>query len=183
MFVVGSGVRGHEQRNLSFSLHKLLSRTVQSSEVGGWKNEMEVRLGGVLNGSSIDRRLEGSKKKRVESGRETSSQPCREQRISASFGSSGKVSWKKKCRLPIAIEDETGSIRAMLYGSDTERVIPFSGTEMYEAEQHHVICFIKHYESTQHTVFKLYTVDVMSSYKNFDWFESTQKKPQLPILR
>ncbi|GER45765.1 type one serine/threonine protein phosphatase 6 [Striga asiatica] len=39
-----------------------------------------------------------------------------------------------KCRLPIAIEDETGNIHAMLYDSDAERVIPFNGTDLYPAK-------------------------------------------------
>ncbi|GER33908.1 replication factor A protein 1, partial [Striga asiatica] len=86
-----------------------------------------------------------------------------------------------RCRLPIAIEDETGNIHAMLYDSDAERVIPFNGTDLYQAEQqgvdltaqiaaamreHHVVCFIKHYESTHHTVLKLYTIVGMQTDKN-----------------
>ncbi|GER27381.1 albumin-1 A [Striga asiatica] len=86
------------------------------------------------------------------------------------------------CRLPVAIEDATGNIHAMLYDSNAERVIPFNGTDLYEAEQqgvdltgqitaamneHRVVCFIKHYESTHHTVLKLYTVDAMQADKNF----------------
>ncbi|GER34166.1 NADH:ubiquinone oxidoreductaseintermediate-associated protein 30, partial [Striga asiatica] len=82
----------------------------------------------------------------------------------------------------IAIEDATGNIHAMLYDSDAERVIPFNGTDLFEAEQqgvdltgqitvamneHRVVCFIKHYESTHHTVLKLYTVDAMQADKNF----------------
>ncbi|GER29383.1 ATP-dependent Clp protease ATP-binding subunit ClpX [Striga asiatica] len=32
--------------------------------------------------------------------------------------------------------------------------------------EHHVVCFIKHYESTHHTVLKLYTIDGMQTDKN-----------------
>ncbi|GER32496.1 replication protein A 70 kDa DNA-binding subunit [Striga asiatica] len=86
-----------------------------------------------------------------------------------------------RCRLPIAIEDETGNIHAMLYDSDAERVIPFNGTDLYQAEQqgvdltaqiaaamreHHVVCFIKHCESTHHIVLKLYTIVGMQTDKN-----------------
>ncbi|GER28427.1 replication protein A 70 kDa DNA-binding subunit, partial [Striga asiatica] len=85
-----------------------------------------------------------------------------------------------RCRLPIAIEDETGNIHAMLYDSNAERVIPFNGTDLYQAEEqgvdltaqitaemneHHVVCFIKHYELTHHTVLKLYTIDDMQADK------------------
>ncbi|GER55565.1 replication protein A 70 kDa DNA-binding subunit [Striga asiatica] len=86
-----------------------------------------------------------------------------------------------RCRLPIAIEDETGNIHAMLYDSDAEQVIPFNGTDLYQAEQQkvdltaqiaaamsgrRVVCFIKHYESTHHTVLKLYTIDGVRTDKN-----------------
>ncbi|GER28242.1 replication protein A 70 kDa DNA-binding subunit B [Striga asiatica] len=86
-----------------------------------------------------------------------------------------------RCRIPMAIKDETGTIYAIIYGTDAERIIPFSGNDLYEAEKngqnikgeieaviekHSVVCFIKYTESGYHTILKLYTADHMNTEKN-----------------
>ncbi|CAA0816378.1 Unknown protein [Striga hermonthica] len=86
-----------------------------------------------------------------------------------------------RCRIPMAIKDATGTIYAMIYGTDAERIIPFSGHDLYEAEKNgqdlkgeiealienlSVVCFIKYTESAYHTILKLYTTDDMSTEKN-----------------
>ncbi|GER29494.1 replication protein A 70 kDa DNA-binding subunit, partial [Striga asiatica] len=86
-----------------------------------------------------------------------------------------------RCRIPMEIKDETGTIYAIIYGTDAERIIPFSGNDLYEAEKngqnikgeieaviekHSVVCFIKYTESGYHTILKLYTSDHMNTEKN-----------------
>ncbi|GER31307.1 replication protein A 70 kDa DNA-binding subunit B [Striga asiatica] len=86
-----------------------------------------------------------------------------------------------RCRIPMVIKDETGTLYAMIYGTDAEKIIPFSGNDLYEAEKngqdlkgeiealiekHRVVCFIKYTESAYHTILKLYTADDMNTEKN-----------------
>ncbi|GER25267.1 replication protein A 70 kDa DNA-binding subunit B, partial [Striga asiatica] len=97
-----------------------------------------------------------------------------------------------RCRLPVTIQDKTGTIYAVIYGADAEQLVPYNGNQLYEADQqghdltqqiaasvaqHQVICFIKHSESTHHTIIKLYTGELMMVQGNITNPKSSAKEP------
>ncbi|GER30342.1 replication protein A 70 kDa DNA-binding subunit B [Striga asiatica] len=96
-----------------------------------------------------------------------------------------------RCRLPITIEDQTGTMNAVIYGEDAERLITYSGNQLYEADQqgrdltkeiaasvarHKVVCFVKQSESAYHTVVKLYSIQMMMIQGNASTAESSGKE-------
>ncbi|GER49654.1 hypothetical protein STAS_26909 [Striga asiatica] len=78
-----------------------------------------------------------------------------------------------KCRIPMAIKYETGTIYAMICGADAERIIPFNENDLYEAKKNVSILLaqffndkrprLKSIPSVYHTILKLYTTDHMST--------------------
>ncbi|GER30848.1 replication protein A 70 kDa DNA-binding subunit, partial [Striga asiatica] len=96
-----------------------------------------------------------------------------------------------RCRLPITIEDQTGTMNAVIYGEDAELLITYSGNQLYEADQqgrdlskeiaasvarHKVVCFVKQSESAYHTVIKLYSIQMMMIEGNASTVESSGKE-------
>ncbi|GER56403.1 CW-type Zinc Finger, partial [Striga asiatica] len=96
-----------------------------------------------------------------------------------------------RCRLPIAVEDQTGTLNVVIYGAYAERLITYSGNELYEADQqgcdltkeiaasvarHKVVCFVKQSESAYHTIVKFYTVEMMMVQSNTSTGESSGKQ-------
>ncbi|GER24484.1 replication protein A 70 kDa DNA-binding subunit [Striga asiatica] len=96
-----------------------------------------------------------------------------------------------RCRLPITIEDQTGTMNAVIYGEDAERLITYSGNQLYEADQqgrdltkeiaasvarHKVVCFVKQSKSAYHTVVKLYSIQMMMIQGNASTTESSGKE-------
>ncbi|GER30547.1 replication protein A 70 kDa DNA-binding subunit B [Striga asiatica] len=80
----------------------------------------------------------------------------------------------------------------IIYGADAEQLVPYNGNQLYEADQqghdltqqiaasvaqHQVICFIKHSESTHHTIIKLYTGELMMVQGNITNPKSSAKEP------
>ncbi|GER49321.1 serine--tRNA ligase [Striga asiatica] len=85
-----------------------------------------------------------------------------------------------RCRLPVAIEDKTGTIYAIIYGADAEQLIPYNGNQLYEADQqsqHQVTCFIKYSEAAHHTIIKLYIGEMMIVQENIANPKSADKEP------
>ncbi|GER33943.1 replication protein A 70 kDa DNA-binding subunit A [Striga asiatica] len=84
-----------------------------------------------------------------------------------------------------------GTMNAVIYGEDAERLITYSGNQLFEADQqgrdltneiaasvarHKVVCFVKQSESAYHTVVKLYSIQMMMLQGNASTAESSGKE-------
>ncbi|XP_071927789.1 uncharacterized protein [Coffea arabica] len=90
-----------------------------------------------------------------------------------------------RCRIGIIIDDGTSSIYAVVFGTDAEKLIPFTAVQLSEADEHgvevfseiasaidnrEVLCFVRHFDSDyqrqkddKYSIVKIYTTEELAN--------------------
>ncbi|XP_071911901.1 replication protein A 70 kDa DNA-binding subunit B-like isoform X2 [Coffea arabica] len=89
-----------------------------------------------------------------------------------------------RCRIEIIIDDGTSSIYAVVFGTDAEKLIPFTAVQLSEVDEHgvevfseiasaidnrEVLCFVRHFDSDyqrqkddKYSIIKIYTAEELA---------------------